>query len=55
MEDNYRKFVQGYIALCEETGYYFDVTKDLTVGIFNLEKEDNQDVFATQIENLKGE
>jgi len=52
MEDNYRKFVQGYIALCEETGLYFAITGADTIGVFKLECDDNREDFAKQIEEL---
>lgn len=53
--DNYRKFVQGYIKLCEETGLYFDLTSTDLIGVFKLDCDDNQECFAKQIEELKGE
>jgi len=52
MEDNYRKFVQGYIALCEETGYLIDVTALEGFGVYLLDKDDNREDFSKQIEEL---
>lgn len=52
MKDNYRKFVQGYIKICEETGLYFDLTSTDLIGVFRLDCDDNQECFAKQIEEL---
>jgi len=48
----YRNFVQGYIALCEENGLYFDLTNSNELGVFKLGL--NVDDFEKQIMELKG-
>lgn len=50
--DLYRKFVQGYIKLCEETGLFMALTTGAEMGVFELDKFDNREDFAKQIEEL---